>query len=362
MDTLLNTKPMTKVTATVPLSKITDDRDMLRMAAKLTRDLSTPNPVIYWTDFLGSAAIGYAALAGAILVSSPWLAVACAILSVLALYRATLFIHEITHLDHSRLPHFRLGWNLVIGAPMMLPSFMYEGIHMIHHTRTRYGTVEDPEYLPLALMKPWSLPLFLLTAILMPVGLLLRFGILGPLSMFSPRLRRLVVGRFSGLQINPRFERRDPEGDFAKQWRWQELGASCVAIALIVTTLTGILPLKAFLIYMGVISGVAVINQLRTLAAHLWENEGETLNITAQYLDSVNVPDGFLPYLWAPVGLRYHALHHLLPRLPYHSLGEAHRRISGALTQDSVYETASYPSLRAVIARLAVNTMRKPRR
>jgi fatty acid desaturase len=53
--------------------------------------------------------------------------------------------------------------------------------------------------------------------------------------------------------------------------------------------------------------------------------------VTAQYLDSTNVPDGFLPYLWAPVGLRYHALHHLLPSLPYHSLGEAHRRISGAL-------------------------------
>jgi hypothetical protein len=70
--------------------------------------------------------------------------------------------------------------------PTMLPSFMYEGIHIIHHTRTRYGTVEDPEYLPLALMKPWSLPMFLLVSVLMPVGLLLRFGVLGPLSMLSP--------------------------------------------------------------------------------------------------------------------------------------------------------------------------------
>eukprot|EP01035_Chromulina_nebulosa_P007781 gene7781-10516_t len=44
--------------------------------------------------------------------------------------------------------------------------------------------------------------------------------------------------------------------------------------------------------------------------------------VTAQYLDSVNVPPpGLLPALWAPVGLRYHALHHLLPSVPYHALG-----------------------------------------
>ncbi len=40
------------------------------------------------------------------------------------------------------------------------------------------------------------------------------------------------------------------------------------------------------------------------------------MSVTAQYLDSVNVPPpGTLPALWAPVGLRYHALHHLLPGL-----------------------------------------------
>ena len=74
------------------------------------------------------------------------------------------------------------------------------------------------------------------------------------------------------------------------------------------------------------------LNQVRTLVAHLWENDGEPMSVTAQYLDSVNVPPpATLPALWAPVGLRYHALHHLLPGVPYHNLGEAHRRISAAL-------------------------------
>jgi fatty acid desaturase len=344
--------------AKIRLSGMADDRAMLRAAADLTRDLQTPRPLIYWGDFLGSATIGYAALAGAILLPTGG-ALASAVLAVLALYRASLFIHEITHVKHSDLPGFRVGWNLLLGMPMMLPSFMYEGIHTIHHTRTRYGTVEDPEYLPLALMKPWSLPLFLLVSILMPVGLLLRFGVLGPLSLLSPSLRRIVVGKYSGLQINPKFERKAPEGEFARQWRWQEIGASIVAVTLIATTLAGVLPLRALLIYMGVISGVAVLNQVRTLVAHLWENEGEPLTVTAQYLDSVNVPGGFLPYLWAPVGLRYHALHHLLPSLPYHSLGEAHRRLEAALGEGSTYSNAHYPHLRGLVGRLAASTMKQ---
>ena len=41
-----------------------EDKEMLRQAAMLTRDLHTPNPVMYWGDCFGSAAIGYAAEAG----------------------------------------------------------------------------------------------------------------------------------------------------------------------------------------------------------------------------------------------------------------------------------------------------------
>ncbi|MCO6763511.1 fatty acid desaturase, partial [Streptomyces sp. EL5] len=89
---------------------------------------------------------------------SPWAMLGFAALAIVALYRATLFIHEITHLNHALLPGFRPVWNLVVGAPTMLPSFMYEGIHTQHHTRVKYGTAEDPEYLPLALMKPWTVP------------------------------------------------------------------------------------------------------------------------------------------------------------------------------------------------------------
>jgi fatty acid desaturase len=338
--------------------RIADDKAMLRTAADLTRDLNAARPWIYWVDMLASAAIGYGALAAAILVPSIGWAIVAGVVAVLALYRAGSFIHELTHIKRSAVPGFWLGWNLIMGIPMMVPSFMYEGVHNLHHARTRYGTVEDPEYLPLALMKPYTVPLFVLASLIAPFALLLRFAVLAPLSVVIPSLRTRVVEQYSGLAINPAFRRRAPEGLFRTQWHWVEAGTSLWAIALLTMTATGIVPLRAFLIFLAVASGVAVINQVRTLVAHLWENEGEAMTVTAQYLDTVNVPPpAFLPVLWAPVGLRYHALHHLLPGVPYHALAEAHRRLSAALGEQSPYHKASYPGLPGLVDRLLRSTM-----
>lgn len=340
------------------LKRVPDDKAMLRAVAELTRDLGTANPRIFWSDFLFSAALGYGALAVAILAGPLWLKLVAAAVSVLALYRAGGFIHEVTHMKHSSVPGFRFGFNAVIGVPLLVPSYMYEGIHNLHHARTRYGTDQDPEYLPLALMKPWTLPVFILVSILAPFALLFRNAVLAPLSLFIPPLRKLVVERYSGLVINPAFRRRPAEGEARRNWIWQETAASIWSIALLTGVFTGIIPLNAFLIFLGIVSAVAVLNQIRTLVAHLWENDGEPLSVTAQFLDSVNVPPpGLLPALWAPVGLRYHALHHLLPSVPYHALGEAHRRLSAELAPDSAYHSASYKGLPGLAYRLARSTM-----
>ncbi|WP_088307361.1 fatty acid desaturase family protein [Novosphingobium sp. B 225] len=344
-----------RIAAAPSLATIPDDKDMLRAAVELTRDLAEARPEIYWPDMLVSAGIGYAAMAGAILLPG-WQAWVCAAVAVVFLYRALLFIHELTHIHRDALPGFRFVWNVLVGIPILTPSLMYEGVHTLHHARTRYGTQEDPEYLPLALMKPWSLPLFILVAALLPAALLVRYAVLGPLGVVIPPLRRLVWARASSLSINPDFRRRPPEGAFARMVVAQEVGAALWGWFLIYTAWA--YDWRPLAIGMSVISAVAVFNQIRTLVAHLWENDGAAMTVTGQYLDSVNVPPpALLSPLWAPVGLRYHALHHLLPSMPYHALGECHRRLTAHLGAGSTYDGANYPGLLPLLARLARSTM-----
>ena len=338
------------------------DSAMLKAAANLTRDLNAPNPAIYWADMLGAMLLGYAALYFTINAPSTVIGIIAGLIAILALYRAGSFIHELTHIRQGAIPGFKLVWNLIVGVPLLAPSFLYEGVHNQHHAKTYYGTVNDPEYLPLALMKPWTLPLFLTAAALAPIGLLIRFGVLAPLSLVSPKLRETVVAKYSGLQINPAFRRKWPEGSFRRDWIWQEVTASIWAVALIIMAASGIIPLRVFVIMLGIASGVMFLNQIRTLVAHLWENDGEPMSVTAQYLDSVNVPPpAMLPALWAPVGLRYHALHHLLPGVPYHNLGEAHRRLAGELASDSLYFVSNHPGLWPLVVRLAVSSWKDGR-
>ena len=346
-----------QIKAKRPIGGIPDDPELLRAAAELTRDINTARPEIYWSDMLGSAALGYGGIAGAILLPG-WQAWAAGLVAGFALYRATLFIHELTHFHRTALPGFRVVWNLVVGIPVLMPSFMYEGVHTLHHARTRYGTAEDPEYMPLALMKPWALPGFILVALLLPAALLVRSAVLVPLGGVVPPLRSLVWQRASSLSINPLFRRRPPEGAFARMVMWQELGASLWAITLLSSLLW--LGWRPLLIALAILSFTAVFNQLRTLVAHLWQNQGEAMTVTAQYLDSVNVPPpGLLAELWAPVGLRYHALHHLLPSTPYHAYGEAHRRLTARFGVGATYQGANYPGMWMLLGRIAKSTMGK---
>jgi fatty acid desaturase len=335
-----------------------DDKDMLRAARDLTRGLGEARPAIYWPDMLISAGIGYAGIAAAILSGSIAVQLAAGLVAALALYRALMFIHELTHIHRDALPGFRTAWNLIVGIPLLTPSFMYEGVHVIHHKRTQYGTVEDPEYLPLALMKPWSLPLFVIVALLAPVALIIRAAVLVPLGAVIPPVRTFVWERFSALSINPDFRRRPPEGDFAGRVRLQEAGVFVWSWLLIGSTqVIGWQPLA---IALAILSLTALLNQLRTLVAHLWENEGEPMTVTAQFLDSVNVPPpGLAAEIWAPVGLRYHALHHLMPSMPYHDLPEAHRRLARELGTGSTYEGANHPGMLVLVARIARSTMGK---
>lgn len=325
-------------------------------ARGLTGDLVRPSPAIYWADLGASAAVLFAGLAAAVLADGPlrWIGAAVA---VLALYRALSFIHELTHLRSDEVPGFRLGWNALIGVPFLVPSFLYEGVHNVHHLQRCYGTQEDPEYLPLAHGSPRALVGFVAVAALAPVGAFLRFAVAAPASVLVPSLRKTVVGRFSGMVINPGFRRKDVAAAQTAAWRAQEIACWLWSWTLVGLVLSGGVAMRAVLTGAAVLAATTLVNQLRTLVAHAWEGDGAPMSLEAQVVDSVNVPPpGWLPALWAPVGLRYHALHHLAPRVPYHNLAEAHRRLIRAVAADSSYHAAERRGLAQAILVLVRRT------
>jgi fatty acid desaturase len=99
---------------------------------------------------------------------------------------------------------------------------------------------------------------------------------------------------------------------------------------------------------------IVTVNALRTLGAHRWLNaDGGEMTFVEQMVDSVNYSRSPISSgIWAPVGLRFHALHHIFPTMPYHALATAHRRLLRDLPTDSPYRLTEGDSLIAAIALL----------
>jgi fatty acid desaturase len=209
---------------------------------------------------------------------------------------------------------------------------------MDHHKRMGFGTNDDPEYAQIASWSRLRLVTFVLTVALLPIALVVRWGVLGPLSRLFPPLRRLVVGKLSTLVINSNYVRPMPKGNQIKRWDAQEAGAAVFVWAVAGAVIAGWIPIEVIVQWCIIGGGVLSVNQVRTLVAHGYENDGEPMDTEAQLLDSINLRGWpVLTTLIAPVGLRFHALHHYLPFIPYHSLGLVHRRLLAELPQNAPY-------------------------
>lgn len=315
---------------------------------RLVNDCFQPNPWIYWSDFLLSVTIGYGSF-----LATEWfsgnapLQLLFFCVSVFALYRATLFIHELTHQERSDLPGFSFAWNLLIGVPTLFPSFLYRGVHIDHHKKNTYSTGEDGEYLPLGVSPFWKTVAYIAQSFYLPFLLVLRFGILAPLSVLHPSLRELVMAKASSLSIRYDTVRKVPSGIELRHWYLLEF--SCFAYLLLWTfaVVTGWVQVETLIHIYFLMVAMFFVNSIRTVVAHRYSNrEGKELSFQDQLLDSVNLEgNALVGELFAPVGLRFHALHHLFPSMPYHSLATAHRRLRKMLPADSFYHQTVEPSL-----------------
>jgi fatty acid desaturase len=314
----------------------------LRLATLRRRfaDAQRPRPAIFWSDLCVSATIGWAAfaVAGTAPVRSLLSFVALGV-AVLALYRAVLFIHEIAHLKRGAMPGFEVIWNLAVGLPLMAPSLMYVGSHHDHHNVSLYGTEQDPEYERIVLWSPLRILASFVAMVVLPPAIALRWGVIGPVSRLIPPLRPFVVGYLSTLVINPFYRRAMPVRGDARRWALEEFGGFVYFWAGAVGLYTGVIPLHWLGLWYAAQASILILNHARTLVAHRYEGDGRRLDWTEQLVDSVNIVAGshLLTMLAAPVGLRYHGLHHMMPGLPYHNLGAVHRTLLAELPEDSPY-------------------------
>jgi fatty acid desaturase len=315
------------------------------------------SPALYWADMLASAALGWTSFALGV-SSQGWVRVMWLAIAVFALYHAVLFIHEITHRAQRDVPGFKFAWNVIVGIPLLVPSFTYEGVHTDHHRQRCYGTEADPEYVPFGRRSPTAIVVYVIGSLLAPVIFAVRFAILAPLGWIIPPVRRFVDDHLSALVINHLYVRH---ADIGAAGRSQEFGAFAVCWTAAALWWNGVLPASAVWCYAIVSATASTINSARTLAAHRYDNDHDELSMNEQLLDSctiapstvgerfaIHVANAFRT-LVAPVGLRYHALHHWIPSLPYHNLGRAHRLLVTTLTPDAPYGKTIEPGFTPVI-------------
>ncbi len=339
-------------------------------ARHIVRDLFAPNPVVYWTDFLLSwsvAMICFALVRQYPLFSGQQLGlflVSCALI-----YRSALFIHEIVHLRTGTFKVFRFVWNMLCGIPFLVPSFLYY-THLDHHRRAHFGTARDGEYIPLGQQSPWAILWYLCQPFFVPGLAVVRFLVLTPLTWFDGPIRRWVYTRASSMVMDPSYVRPLPTKAMLRVWRVQEflVFLFCATVAVFLVRgilldppeeayrrpiLNAVLPLGFLIQAFATGFFICLVNNIRTLGAHRFTNDGRELTFVEQLLDSVNYPKfSIIAEMWGPVGLRYHALHHLFPSLPYHNLGQAHELLMAELPADSPYRQTNSDSLWQSLKRL----------
>lgn len=327
----------------------------LAEARAIVRRLSGPKPAIYWTDFLLSVSLAWGAFVIAVMAPAfSALQIGAVIVSALAHYRAVIFTHELAHLRKGTFEVFRAVWNVLSGIPMMAPSFSYTGVHIDHHRPGVYGFKEDGEYVPFGAGHPWRIVGYMLLVFVLPLLMAARFVILTPISYIIWPLRRVLWRNLSSLAIDLDYKRPPPAKQDDESWALQEFGAFVFGATVIGLTIAGVLTPAVLGVWYAVAVIIFLLNSLRTLAAHAYRNPGDRLMSRAEeFLDSVNVPGvPFFTALWAPVGLRFHATHHLFPGLPYHELEKAHYALAAELSDNTAYLSASRKSLVDALIRL----------
>jgi len=332
-------------------------RNDLQKMKEIIKPDFTFSKLIFYSDLIFSATLGWVSFILAVLFLTPqslmfW---ACLICTTLAHYRALSFIHEVTH-NKEKMPRFQKVYNFLIGFWYGTPAYTHFP-HNDHHNPTTFGSIHDPEYVELSQKSSLSILRPFVFCLAAPLVITVRFCIL-PLFSFllTEKFKKVLFQKFSTFAMQANYERDLKLNEYQLSLK-EDLWSSIFFLVRLVVSIS-ILPyfLVLQLLMLGVMS---FLNSYRALVAHRYQvnqhrTDGDS-NIKSyreQALDSVTVEGGILTEFWAPVGLRYHSLHHLFPTLPYYALGKAHRRLKHSLDANHFYHQTIEPSFSSALNKL----------
>jgi fatty acid desaturase len=329
---------------------VSEVRHALRTA---TDDPFRVRPWRYWADFLLSIVCAYGA--ATVYLISPlgsWPQLVAFPIAAFWLYRLGSLVHEVCHLGSHEMRVFKVAWNVLVGTFTLTPSPFFTRQHRDHHSMKMYGTPEDPEYVANVMEGGNLRSFFGYTAYMLvfPLLVFLRF-LLAPLSFLHPRLRELVLERGSSLTLNTRYRRKltpfDRRAIFAV-----EVLCFLRAAAIPATIAFGYAPISRIPLLYALALATFFMNQMRQLADHHFEGDGTPVSVEDHILDSCNFTGKDpLTLLFFPFAIRFHALHHLFPSLPYHNLEAAHAHLARTLPPDNPYLGLDQPGWWSVAKR-----------
>jgi fatty acid desaturase len=331
--------------------------------ANLIKEFNQPNSLIFWSDFIFSTLVTNTCIVAAVKFQNFSIAqLACIFIGCLFMFRSFVFVHEAFHL-RKRLPSFSIGYNILFGFLHKLPLYFYYP-HRDHHSAKTYGTLGDPEYDTVSDKPAASLLLGFVTMALFPVFLTVRFGFVPALLPFiGKRGRDWVFRNASTLVMNLNYQRSEPTPQERRDWYLQDAGCFIYNSVFFALMAAQILPWKLFWVWFIVTWLTYTLNFYRVLVSHSYLSGFKPTSQKQQVLDSWTITGpAVLNEWWCPVGLRYHALHHMYPSIPYHNMGKAHRKLLKALPSDHPYRFGLKKSYFAGITQLIKNANERVRR
>jgi fatty acid desaturase len=303
---------------------------------ELKKEYGKPIAWIYWLDFV----ISYSILIGGIILSiklSGFLSVLFFIVSAIAGFRVSIFVHEINH-SGKQIKGFEIAYNLLFGYLFKIPSYVFSD-HKYHHNIKTFGSKSDPKYDDFSNQKLSNLFQIFPSSILQVVRLNFRFLFV---PIFFPFLsiekRKKVYSQQTSHSINPHYVRAEPRADQISTLYLHDLATCLYGWSILVLCTMQILPWSLVLILAGVLSAIWTLDFVHLLTAHRYDGFSKAGNLQAQADDSITIVGSWITEIWNPVGLRYHALHHLQEDLPYHSLGKIHQILVNKLPSDNFYQ------------------------